>query len=56
MTYSLPSVESMLKALNYSNEEIIEDVLICLTGNHMLCFSYRSETWRSMWNCLVVTN
>ena len=23
MAYSLPSVESMLKALNYSNEEII---------------------------------
>ena len=56
MAYSLPSVESMLKALNYSNEEIIEDVKLCLTDNHMLCFSYRSETGRSMWNCLVVIN
>ena len=28
MTYSLPSVESMLKYLNYSNEEIIEDVYL----------------------------
>ena len=37
MAYSLPSVESMLKALNYSNKD-------------------RSETGRSMWNCLVVIN
>ena len=27
MAYSLLSDESMLKALNYSNEEIIEDLL-----------------------------
>ena len=35
MAYSLPSVESMLKVLNYSYDEIIEDVYLCLTDNHI---------------------
>ena len=51
MAYSLPSVESMLKVLNYSYDEIIEDVYLCLTDNHIY-----AETGRSMWNCLVVIN
>ena len=34
----------ILKALKYSNEEIIEDVKLCYADNQILCSSHRSET------------